>query len=75
MEERFFMKFVFEIKIIKTKDGYIDDFTIKGTELESLGAIIKSIDILTKTKNKILSEIVSTDIKTQKKSGDSVYTK
>ena len=63
--------FIFEIKIIKTKNGYIDDFNIKGTELESLGAIIKSIDILEKTKNKILSEIVSTNIiKTQKKAGD-----
>lgn len=47
-------KFIIEIK--KTNDGYKDIVSMKGTKLETLGAIEKTIFILNDTKNRILKE-------------------
>lgn len=47
--------FKFKIEIIKTENGYKDNISVSGTELETLGAIEKTINILIEIKNKILS--------------------
>lgn len=46
-------KFIFEIKIEKTEEGFKDDIHVAGTEIEILGSIEKTIMLLNETKNKI----------------------
>jgi hypothetical protein len=54
--------FKFKIEIIREDSKYKDDFHIKGTELETLGAIEKVIILLNKVKNKIIKSVNMRDV-------------
>ena len=49
--------FVFRIEITRKDNSYKDDISIKGTELEILGAIEKTIILLNNTKQKIINSV------------------
>lgn len=51
--------FKFEIIIKKTEEGFKDDISVSGTQIEILGSIEKTIMLLNEIKNKIREDVLN----------------